>query len=291
VLARALLLVSELHLLRSEAVAQAAAIEGAMEHARQAGDPTLEAELAFRSVPPILFGSVPVEEGLRYIDRLSALAGSLPALESFALHARGHLWARLGEFDNALEAIEQWRRPFPELGQEVQYAASAGCVWDVCSLSGEWEAGERALREAYETFERMGDRSRRATIAAQLGNAALRHAHLDEAEELSRVSEDLGVEEDRLNESMWRSLRARVHAARGEHEHAEQLAREAVAIAEETDYLELAAGAWLDLAEVLRAGGSGDAPSAAREALERYERKGNVVAAARAAALLDAGSG
>ena len=50
----------------------------------------------------------------------------------------------------------------------------------------------------------------------------------------------------------------------------------------------LAAGTWLDLAEILRAAGKAEAPAAAQEALTLYERKGNLVGASRAIALLDA---
>jgi ATP/maltotriose-dependent transcriptional regulator MalT len=179
----------------------------------------------------------------------------------------------------------------PELGQELAYATSAACVWDVCSLAGDWARAEPALRAAYQTLERRGDRGFRSTLAAQLGECALRRGLIDEAEQWSRTSEDLGVEEDRVNEAWWRSLRAKVHAARGELARAEELAREAVAIMTTTDHLEATADVWLTLAEVLRARGSSEARAAAREALERYERKGNLIAAERAAALVDSEQG
>jgi ATP/maltotriose-dependent transcriptional regulator MalT len=91
-----------------------------------------------------------------------------------------------------------------------------------------------------------------------------------------------------VNEAWWRSLRAKVHAARGELARAEELAREAVAIMTLTDHLEPTADTWLALAEVLQARGSSEAATAAREALDRYERKGNRIAAGRAAAIADA---
>ena len=75
---------------------------------------------------------------------------------------------------------------------------------------------------------------------------------------------------------------------RGDFDRAEVLVREAVEIASGTDYIELAAGTWLDLAEILRAAGKAEAPAAAQEALMLYERKGNLVGASRAIALLDA---
>ena len=285
VLARAWRLAADVHLLRSEALDQASAIENAIGEARAAGDVALEAQLVIQSVPPLLFGPVPVEEALAYVDRVLE-SSSLPALEPFALHVRGHMWARLGEFDRALEAIEQWRRPLPELGQEFAHATSAACVWDVCSLARDWARAEPVLRTAYQTLERRGDRGFRSTIAAQLGECVLRQGRIDEAERWSLISEELGVEEDRVNEAWWRSLRAKVCAARGELAPAEELAREAVAIINATDHLEPAADTWLTLAEVLQARDSAEARVAAAEALSRYQRKGNLVAAARASAIL-----
>jgi tetratricopeptide (TPR) repeat protein len=72
-------------------------------------------------------------------------------------------------------------------------------------------------------------------------------------------------------------VQARVIAHRGEHLEAERLAREAVAGQEQSDNLGFQGDAWCDLAEVLGAAGRDDEAAAAfAEALERYERKGNI---------------
>ena len=81
---------------------------------------------------------------------------------------------------------------------------------------------------------------------------------------------------------LWRQVRAKVLARRGEHAEAERLAREAVAISDETDCLNWQGDAYADLAEVLQLSGKADEAKAALEqALDRYERKGNLVMAAR----------
>ena len=72
-------------------------------------------------------------------------------------------------------------------------------------------------------------------------------------------------------------------ARRAEIDEAEALAREAMAIAEATDFVNYRADALLDLSQVLEASGRGDeAIAAASEALRLYELKGNMVAAAAA---------
>jgi ATP/maltotriose-dependent transcriptional regulator MalT len=288
VLAWAWNLISEVHLLRSEAVQQQSAIERAIDHAREAGDLALEVDLVTRSAPPIIFGAVPVDEGLRYADEILERLGDNPAVRAMALHIVGHLRARRGDFDGALAAMQEWRSRFRELGQETLYAATAGCVWDVCSWAEDWKGGERALREGYEMLEQMGDRGFLATEAVFLGEAVYHQGRLAEAERYSAIGEELGVTEDRMNEAAWRKLRARVLAARGDLDRARALAQEAAAIAAETDYIELEADARLVLAEILREAGEPDWPTEVGESAELYERKGNLVGVRRAKTLLEA---
>jgi tetratricopeptide (TPR) repeat protein len=288
VLAKGWSLIAEAHLLRTQAREQTQALERGQEHARKAGNLTLEIELVNRSAPPIIYGSVPVEEGMRFVDGVLERLGDVPAVQAYALHVLGHLRARLGQFDDGREAIDEWRHGFRELGQDMLYAMTAGCVWDVCSWAEDWVGGERALRESYEILEGMGEKGFLSTLASCLGEAVYRQGKIDEAERYSEISEELGASDDRLNEAAWRILRAKVFSARGEFDRAEALAREAVEIAAETDYFELAAGTWLDLAEIRQAAGNAEARTAAHEALELYERKGNLVGARRASTVLDA---
>ena len=50
---------------------------------------------------------------------------------------------------------------------------------------------------------------------------------------------------------LWRQVRAKLLARSGEHADAERLAREAVAVCEETDMLDAQGDAYADFAEVL----------------------------------------
>ena len=86
---------------------------------------------------------------------------------------------------------------------------------------------------------------------------------------------------------LWRQAQALIQAHRGEHEDAEHLAREAVAIGKQTDALTSQGDAFRDLAEVLRAsGGIEAAADALEQALDRYERKKNVAMSAQVRARL-----
>jgi tetratricopeptide (TPR) repeat protein len=94
---------------------------------------------------------------------------------------------------------------------------------------------------------------------------------------------ELGASDDAFTQMLWRQAKAKVLARRGEHAEAERLAHEAVAVGEETDFLDAQGDAYADLAEVLLLAGKPDEAAAALDqALGRYERKGNLVSTQRA---------
>ena len=100
----------------------------------------------------------------------------------------------------------------------------------------------------------------------------------DEAEEWIARSRSL-----RRRDAGRKAVEARLAAHRGDHAEALRLAREVVERAETTDRLNQRARRWRILAEVQRAAGQADeADAALARAIELYEQKGNVAAAARA---------
>jgi class 3 adenylate cyclase/tetratricopeptide (TPR) repeat protein len=286
VLALAWDLISDVHGLRGMEKDSRRALDLALKHARLTGDLILELPIVMRSAGPLVFGPAPVEEGLRFVDEVLGRFGDAPEIQAFALHVQAHMRARLGEFEGAFEAVTAWRRHKLELGQQAMYAQTAGCAWDVCLWAEDWVRGEEVLREGYEMVERLGMKTFLPTQAAHLGEAVYRLGRLDEAERLSETSEELGASDDAYNEMSWRRLRAKVLACRGDLAGAQALARRAVEMGRELGFLEEAALAWLDLAEILGASGDPGARAATMEARDRFERKGNLVGLARANALL-----
>ena len=121
-----------------------------------------------------------------------------------------------------------------------------------------------------------------AAASGSLAQALYALDRLEEADAWAGRAAELG-QSDAWAQMLWRQVRAKVLARRGEHAQAERLAREAVAIGDETDMLDGQGDAYADLAEVLLLAGKPDEAAAALEqALERYERKGNLVSAKRA---------
>ena len=103
----------------------------------------------------------------------------------------------------------------------------------------------------------------------------------DEAEQWLERGRETAPSEERLPQMLSRQARGKVLARRGELQEGERLAREAVALAEETDMLNAHADALLDLAEVLGLADQ-DARPELEQAVALYERKGNLVMAERA---------
>jgi class 3 adenylate cyclase/tetratricopeptide (TPR) repeat protein len=287
VLARAWDLIAEVHNLRGQMTEWRRASERAVRHARLTGDLALEVPIVSHSAGPIVYGPVPVDEGLRYADAVRARLGHVPEVQAFALHVQAHLLARRGESERAFETVNAWRRHKRELGQEAAYATTAACAWDVSFWAEDWKRGEEVLREGLEMLERMGRTVHVSTIAAHLGQAVSLQGRFDEAERLSELSEELGVSDDAYNETAWRRVRAKALEARGDFGQAEVFARQAVEAAVGAEFLDDAALAWLGLAQILRNAGNLEAQTAASEALVLFERKGNLIGARWARAFLD----
>ena len=154
-------------------------------------------------------------------------------------------------------------------------------------LAGDPAAAEMYLKADSETLDEMKDEALLSTTDAFRARAILAQGRDKEAEHYTRLSEERAAASDLLTQIIWRSVRARVLANRGNIDQAEPLARQAVSLAEHTDFLNQRADALVDLAHVLRqAGRHEEARSTGAEALDLYEQKANSVAAASARSLL-----
>jgi tetratricopeptide (TPR) repeat protein len=92
--------------------------------------------------------------------------------------------------------------------------------------------------------------------------------------------------DDFASQGRSREIEARVLSAQGRHPEAEALAREAVSIMAETDYLALHGDALMHLGHILHAAGRDeDAAAAAHEAVQLYRRKGATFLVERAESL------
>ena len=249
----------------------ARAAEEALRHARLAGQRPTH---LFNLDPALFLGPIPADEAL---DKLDSVLPEMPHPEP--LLTRALLLAMLGRFDEAWPAALEANARLRELtgGPHVgEYLVSA-----IATLDGDHGKAVGYLQEFCDHLTESGQRASLSTFAPMLGRALCELGRYDEAEPQAQLGRDLGEEHDIATQVLWRQVQARVESHRGRHAEAEALAREAVARSESTDALNMQGDALADLAEVLvEAGRLDEAATAFRAALERYERKRNVAAAA-----------
>jgi tetratricopeptide (TPR) repeat protein len=153
---------------------------------------------------------------------------------------------------------------------------------DVELLAGDPTTAAALGHEASRLLAELAERAHRSTVARKLARALYALDRLQEADTWAGLAAELGASDDAFTQMLWRQAKAKLLARRGDSAEAERLAREAVAIADETDSLNGQADVYADLAEVLALDGRNeDAAAALEQALERYERKGNVVSTQR----------
>ncbi|HKT43832.1 MAG TPA: BTAD domain-containing putative transcriptional regulator [Gaiellaceae bacterium] len=279
-LSRAWRLMSEPHIIACHWGDAASAMERSIDHARRAGDRRQESSLIGLLAQALLWGPTPVHEAIVRCERFLADAGEDNALAAALMSPLGALYAMRGEFERARLLWHESRDLYEKLGLRHRRATRSLIGGLIELLAGDAEAAEREVRLGYDTLSAMGETYVRATLGAYLAAILAELGRDAEAIELTRESEANAAADDISTEVVWLGARARALARGGDPDTAVQLARDAVRRAEATDFSDLRAGALLDLAAV-----SGDADAAAR-AVEEYERKGNVVGAARARALV-----
>jgi class 3 adenylate cyclase len=254
----------------------------AAEHARHAGDERELFEILDWRASAALIGPTPVPEAISRCDDIREQVQSSPVAVAQMLHPLAALHAMQGEFDVARSLTGEANAIVDKLGHMYgagveQHEAS------VDLLAGEPVRAEERLRWAYERLDEMGEKALLATTAAMLAQALYAQGRFDDAESFCRTSRDAAAADDLSAQVECKSASAKILARHGRGEEAEALARDAVALVAATDLLTHHGDAMLDLAEVLELGGkTAEAQAANREALELYERKGNLVSAKRA---------
>ena len=149
----------------------------------------------------------------------------------------------------------------------------------IAMLAGDPTTAERYLRLEYDSLYDMGERRFLTTTAATLARAVAAQgpSRYDEAIQLIAVSREAAADEDLLARAISQGLHARILADRGRYREADGFARSAAALAAQTDFLSDHADTLLELSHVLAtAGHFSEAHSVAAQALDLYQRKGNL---------------
>jgi class 3 adenylate cyclase/tetratricopeptide (TPR) repeat protein len=267
--------------------ASAEAAGRSREHARRAADPIRERSARGAQIGASFWGPMPVEDVLALVDQD-------PEHESRSLWlrcVRAMLEGMRGNVDEARSRLADARAFAQERGRAIGVTVVLEATWIVETLADDHEAARQAAQEACLLLESMGERGTRSTLAGRLALSLAVLGRIDEAAHWARVCELTGASDDVANRILVPRVRARIEAARGDLAEAERLGREAVDLAVRSDMLDVRADAVAELAETLAlAGRAEQAAAVGAEALELYERKGNVVMAERMRTRLAAGA-
>ena len=233
------------------------------------------------------YGTTPVQGVLEWLDAHEPQTG----WDHWGFRAcRAHSLSMMGDLDAARAILVEARAQLADRGVGIGLAVITGIESVVFELlAGDAAAAAKFGVEGCRQLEELGDKSFQSTAAAELAGAFYALGRLAEAETWVGRAAELGATEDAFTQIVWRQVKAKLLARAGEFREAEQLAREAVAISEDTDFLNGQADANADLAEVLElADRRVEAAMTLEHAVALYERKGNTVSAQRTRAKLTA---
>ena len=196
----------------------------------------------------LVCGPTPVEEAI------PAIEAQVETRDPGAYRGMSRLRLIQGRLAEARELNAKARAGFEELGNRYQLIQLYQQEGEVEFYSGDPVEGARLLRESYEGLTAIGDKAFASTIAVGLGQVLLELNRDDEAWEFGRIARETSSSDDVMSQAGGRAVQARVLSRRGDHQGAEDLAHEAVAIIGRTDYLDQHASALVHLAHVLHEG-------------------------------------
>jgi tetratricopeptide (TPR) repeat protein len=259
------------------------------EHARRAGNARLELDAIVWTAVNGVFGAMSASEGLRLIEQIRVQRPGDPLIQSFTGAAAAAYLTMLGRTDEARVEARKSLSAWEELGQRIHLATGKNMSSTMVEVgAGNLEEALSLATEGAQALRAMGETGFFSTASNNVARILLLLGRDEEADEWTRLSEANAAEDDAASQMDYRGIRAVVLARRGDLAGAERLAREAVAIAEQTDYWQMHGDVLMDLAEVLRLAGRNDeAADAARHALALFEQKEHVLRVASTRAFLD----
>jgi tetratricopeptide (TPR) repeat protein len=286
-LARALEVVTIVHLYYGRLSEVAAASERGYRHAerahhvKQEGKHRLGREVADQwSATPFDRVEELLEEDLAWARRTRSVG-----VEAFAMVRLGVVRALRGDRVGGNDLFARGMSACVELGARIWAFQEQACwIW---ALTDDTKVAESRLRETYDVLAAAGKRGMLSTVATILAECLYRQGRYDEAGDMVAEAAELGAADDVVTQVYVRVGRAKLSARRGQLAEAEAVAREGIALAAAAEFVDLRGDSLLALAEVLRpAGRNGEAAAALGQALELWEAKGNVVHAGRTRELL-----
>jgi DNA-binding SARP family transcriptional activator len=250
----------------------------AAEYARRANDRRQLTEILGWLASAALWGPTPASEGIRRCAEFLDEVGNHPRGQAVILKHMAGLYAMQDKVDTAHATLSRAKSYLDTLGPIMTAAVTQPAAL-IAMLAGDPATAEMHLRLEYDSLNQMGERGILATTAALLAKAiaAQGERRYGEVTKLIAISQEIAAGEDLSAQIICQGLSARILAHRGRHAKALELASSAATLAAQTDLLSPRADALLDLTQALAASGRiSEAHAVATQALDLYQRKGNL---------------
>ena len=240
----------------------------ALEHAQRAADYDFEHKALVVTGMAKMHGPTPWSEVLAHADTMEARGLSAGSMRASAVAAQG-------QFEESRFLFDELERGLMERGARVSALGHAmGRGWFEM-LAGQVETGLEVTAPAWVELGEIGERGTRSTLGAVHADLLARAGRPDEADRVLDVVDEIGSPDDFLTASQAAGARAMAASARGDHDHAVELARAAVTLADSREYLTQRHDMWMELGETLLAAGRRDeAQEALGHARQLALRKG-----------------
>jgi DNA-binding SARP family transcriptional activator/tetratricopeptide (TPR) repeat protein len=269
-----------------------AGYERALHHAEAAGATEVRREIIARISARLCDGATPVPEAIGRLGQLLSIIGNDRVLEAAVTRCLSFALAMAGDFEAANAHLHASTPVLDEADEtRMTWSESRWFVYEIKELMGDENGAEEDLMAVWLHFRDIrGDNAeaRALRAAASLARLYCDQGRWDEAAEYLAYGEEVDRAPPvygKVYTDVRLAARARVAANRGRASEALELARTALDVIEWRNSPNDHAQVLLALAEVQRAAGDSiDADAAVLKALELYEQKGNIAAAARLSA-------
>lgn len=222
----------------------------------------------------LTLGTTPFADVLERCEReLEALEWGKPGPIGLWI-SLGTVHAHLGNHEAARDYFEQARASCRKVGAVSTLAGVSHFSGLAAELAGDLEAAEADYRLSFELLDSVGDLGSRSVAAGDLALTAARLERDADVERFATVARTTSQQDDPTTHVLWRRAVALVKARVGHARAAQKLFDEAIALTSETDWLVFHGETLED---------AGDLTGA----LNAFERKGSLVAAARVRQRLD----
>jgi class 3 adenylate cyclase len=274
---RTLQLEAALHWDHSRSGAAEDAWQRAADCARKLNDRRQLADILAWLASAALWGPTPAPEGIKRCQQYLDEIGNHPIGKAEILLNLAGLYAMQDDFVAARSTLGSAKSLLETLGPTMTAAIIQPAAL-IATLAGDPATAERYLQLEYDYLYRTGERRVLSNTAATLARAiaAQGPSRYDEAIRLIDVSRAVAADGDLSPQAVSQGLYARILADRGHYREAGELARSAATLAAQTDLLSYRADTLLELSHVLAVAGQvSEAHSAATQARDLYQRKGN----------------